>query len=154
MPEDIFSENFRGSLLELPPSIGFLQKDFDRCVNTRKWVMERRLSQFHLLGLLDRLRILNFRWLSPELTSLKDMILLIKRFLMKGYSFLNLMFHSSSLLPGKSPFIRNEEDLRVFLNKIEALLTFAEENNFTFLSLTAAAQAYPTGPLVKPVPKR
>lgn len=152
-PDHILSEDLHGSVLELPPTIGFLQIDFDRCANTRRWIMEGRLSQFHLLGLLDRLRILNLRWLSPELTSLKDMILLIKRFMVKGYSFLNLMFHSNSLLPGKSPFIRNEEGLQVFLNKIQTLLTFAAENNFIFLSLTAAAQTYQNGALVKPVPK-
>jgi len=154
MPDDILSEDPQGSLSELPPSIGFLQKDFDRCASTRRWIIERKLPQFHFLGLLDRFRMLNLRWLSPELTSLKDMVLLIKRFLSKGYSFLNLMFHSSSLVPGKNPFVRNEEDLRLFLNKIQTLLAFAAENNFTFLSLTAAGQTYQNGPLVKPVPKK
>jgi hypothetical protein len=145
MPDDILSEDLHGSLLELPPSIGFLQKDFDRCASTRRWIIERRLPRLHFLGLLNRLRMLNLRWLSPEVTNLKDMVLLIKRFLSKGYSFLNLMFHSNSLVPGISPFVRNEEDLRLFLNKIRALLAFAAENNFTFLSLTAAGQTYQKG---------
>ena len=47
--------------------------------------------------------------------------------------FLNLSFHTTTLLPGKSPFVKNNEDLGQFYLKIEKLLEY----------LTSAAHVVP-----------
>ena len=82
--------------------------------------------------------MLNFYWLSPELSSGKEMIKLSKRFVASGHHFLNMSFHSTSLLPGKSPFVKNERELIIFLDKIEMFLQYSVKNNFEFLPLSAA----------------
>ena len=133
---DIFSKKRGGSLLEVPPSIGFFQTNFQRCTYIRNLIMHSPLSRWHLLGLLDRLRMLNFRWLSPELSNGLDMINLAKSFIKKGYSFLNMSFHSTSLLPGCSPFVRNEHEFQRFIKDIEIFLKFAVNNGLKFSPLS------------------
>jgi len=139
-PDDVLHEKENGCLLEVPPTIGFFQKNFQRCNIIRKWILEKRLSSFHLLGILDKLRILNFRCLSPELSSGSDMIRLSTTFIRLGYDFLNMSFHSTSLLPGKSPFVHNLKHLEKFLNTIEMFLKFAVDQGMTFLPLSKAVE--------------
>ena len=67
------------------------------------------------------------------------MIKLSKNFVKSGHSFLNMSFHSTSLLPGKNPFVKNNHELTMFLNDIEIFLQYAVNNNFEFLPLSKAA---------------
>ena len=142
-PEDITSEAPAEHLLEVPPTIGFLQRNFERCRRLRTAILQSPLSRFHLLGALDRLRLLNRCWLSPELASAPQMILLATRFLDSGASYLNLSFHSTSLLPGKSPFVPNDSARRDFLLRIERFLQFANERGLRFSNLSNAVDSLP-----------
>ncbi len=127
-----------GELLEVPPTIGFYQSNFRLCDKVVHTISNSVLSRLRLLGILDRLQLLNFHWLSPELSSGKEMIKLSKHFVKSGHNYLNMSFHSTSLLPGKSPFVRNERELILFLDKIEVFLQYATKNNFEFLPLSKA----------------
>jgi hypothetical protein len=135
-PSDILSENSNGTLVEVPPTIGFFQQHFERCAQIRNWVKRSYLSRLHLLGILDRLRIINLRALSPEVNSGSQMIQLAKRCIKNGTSFLNLFFHSTSLLPGRTPFVKSEEELEAFLRRIELFLKFASAQCFKFAPLS------------------
>jgi hypothetical protein len=139
-PEDIFTEKPHGCLLELPPTIGFYQKHMKVASHVRKKILNGRLAKLHLIGILDRLMLNNFRWLSPELSSGKAMVLLAKNFLWLGHPHLNMCFHSPSLLPGKSPFVRNEEDLRNFFRDIETFLEFCVKQGLAFAPLREALE--------------
>jgi hypothetical protein len=135
---NISAHNKHGKLLEIPPTIGFYQKSFRLCDYARNIISKGVLSKLRLLGILDRLRLLNFHWLSPELSNGQEMVLLSKRFVKSGHRFLNMSFHSTSLLPGKSPFVSNEKELSVFLGKIEYFLQYAVKNGAEFLPLSKA----------------
>jgi len=137
-PVEILRKDPNGPLLEIPPTIGFLQKNFGRCARFRKWVLSSRLSRYHFLGFIDRLRLINFRWLSPELSSSLDMIRLARSFIAQGHRCLSMSFHSNSLLPGSNPFVRNDRELDVFLSNIALFLEFASENDFEFSPLSDA----------------
>lgn len=137
-PEDILTGKAGGALLELPPTIGYLQIDQEYCHTARTWIAESRLSGFRVLGILDRMGVINFRWLSPELSNGKDMIRLTKTMIHLGHRYLNLSFHSTTLLPGKTPFVRSAEQLERFLGNLETFLKYAAENGFTFLPLSEA----------------
>lgn len=129
-----------GDLLEIPPTIGFHQSSFRLCDLIRNRVINSKISKLRLLGIMDRLRILNFRWLSPELSNGQDMVKLSKRFVSSGHQFLNMSFHSTSLLPGKSPFVKNETELKDFFDRIEKFLQYAVKNNYEFLPLSSAVK--------------
>lgn len=129
-----------GDLLEIPPTIGFYQSNFKLCDKIQYGLKKPIISKLRLLGILDRLRLLNFHWLSPELSSGDEMVKLAQTFVRMGYQFLNMSFHSTSLLPGLSPFVRDEKDLTLFLAKIETFLKYAKDNDFEFLPIAKSVE--------------
>ena len=90
--------------------------------------------RLRLTGLLDRTHLLNFGWLSPEPSDAASMIRIARRALRNGVRTLNLCFHSSSLLPGLSPFVRTNDELADFLQRIEDFLRFAAESGIVVLA--------------------
>ena len=139
-PADVLTGLPNGCLLEVPPTIGFLQKNLKLCSRIFRLFSRSPLSKIHLIGILNRFRILNLRWLSPELSSSRDMIMLGKNLIKQGYRYLNMNFHSPSLLPGKTPFVRNEEEFRAFLRNVESFLQFAQKQGITFSPLREALE--------------
>lgn len=51
-----------------------------------------------------------------------------------------MSFHSTTLLPGESPFVKTEHDFEVFLKRIEKFLEFAASNDIQFASLNEAME--------------
>jgi len=137
-PENILEVKPQGTLMEIQPTIGFLRDDFARAARMRRRITQSPVARFHLMGMLDRLRVLSFRWLTPELWNGAEMVALAKSFLRNGGSVLNMSFHSVTLLPGKSEYLQEESQVPVFLSHIEAVLSFAAENGIRFSSLQAA----------------
>jgi hypothetical protein len=112
------------SLVELPLSV-----DFVGCLARRgrslypvlasPWGVRLRLPSIAArLGLLERIR------LSPEGHSLDDMKRLTRAALADGQRFFMLTYHSSSLLPGSTPYVRDSADRRAFLSTLDAYLRF------------------------------
>jgi len=137
-PDNILIPTSAGPLLEVPPTIGFLQNDFSRCHRVRSYFSRPPLSKLHIVGVFERLKILNQRWLSPELISADDMVKLSNRVVASGGKYLNMSFHSTTLLPGRTPFVRNRRDLEWFIEKIRLFLKFARQNGFQFAGLSSA----------------
>ena len=122
-----------GPLLEVPTTIGFLQHNEAFC---RRAIANQGLARrLHLRGILERAHIVNLRWLSPELSSARDMIALAKRLLREGCAYLNMSFHSTTLVPGKTPFVRTSEDLELFLRRTDELLRFVADQGVEFCGL-------------------
>ena len=137
-PDDILTDNPKGCILEVSPTFGFFQKNIKRCARVRKWILSSPLARFHVLEILDKLRLLNLRWLSPEYFDGSEMISLSENMIRVGYQSLNMMFHSNSLLPGKSEFVRNDNEIEDFLHNIELLLEFVVDNGLEFSALSGA----------------
>ena len=135
-PNNILSEVPNGPLLEVPVTIGFLQRY--ETLGRRAIAAQGIQRRLHLRGLLDKARIVNLRWLSPELSTARDMIALARRSLLRGCSYLNMSFHSAALVPGKTPFVRTKHDLDVFLRNIEALMTFVANEGVEFSGLAGS----------------
>jgi hypothetical protein len=131
-----------GALFEVQPTIGYLHGNQSACRKIRQKILTGRLSRLHLLGLLDRAGIVSLRWLSPEMSSLKDMIRLIRNAVSRRVRLLNFTFHSNSLLPGNSPFVRTDADLGVFLYCIHSVIEFAANQGAAFIPLSAALERY------------
>lgn len=135
-PSDVLSMRSDGCLLEVPATIGFLQNNFERCHRLIQSISGSTVRRLRLRGILDRTRMLNFRWLSPELSNGKDMVALAKTCLLRSASYLNMSFHSTTLLPGKSPFVRTHAELESFLRNIEIILQFAANEGLVFANLS------------------
>jgi len=137
-PTDILSVAPDGGLLEVPATIGFLQKNYELCRRVIKW--RGVASRLHVLGILERAGLVNLRWLSPELSTGEEMVALAKTALLARASSLNMTFHSTTLLPGKSPYVRTQSALESFLGNIEMVLKYAAHEGLVFSALSGALE--------------
>jgi len=62
------------------------------------------LRRLRLVGVLSRLNIVKFVFLSPETDSVADMLAFSRQLVARGVRWLHLTLHSPSLRPGLSPF--------------------------------------------------
>ena len=126
------------SLLEVPPSVGFLQPYMRLCGVLHRKLRQRIYKRLRILALLNKIRLVSYRWLSPEATSLRDMIMLAENFMRRGRRFLNISFHSTSLLLGACPFVKSQSDLDEFLHRVDGFLNFAVRRGVEFAPLRDA----------------
>jgi len=132
-PTAISSNNI---LLEVPVSTGFLHNNLAlankifKILNTRIMTVSRLKAILNIAGLFKQV------WLSPETNTAKEMIQLTKILLKNGISYLNMIFHSSSLIPGNSPYVKTKQDLDIFYRKIEQYLSFVADYQMLSLTLT------------------
>lgn len=111
-------------LLEIPVSIGFNRACFPFWNKVYTLLKRPLINKLRLAGLLHRTGLLQKIWLSPEFNNAREMISLSKILLQKGNNLLNLTFHSTSLSPGKNPFVRSEADLVNFISRIRDYLSW------------------------------
>lgn len=78
----------------------------------------------HARGLLARTRMLERITLSPEGSDLQAMLRLTKALLARGERIFTFSYHSPSLEPGNTPYVRTQRDLAVFLDRISGFLSF------------------------------
>jgi hypothetical protein len=113
------------SLLEVPASVDFLQSP--RGLSSAVFHGFRRVPGGHFVtGALAKLGVLNHVAISPELHLVPPMIRLTHSMLSRGTRIINLFFHSPTLLPGCSPFVRTEADAEAFLARIDQFLEFVQ----------------------------
>jgi len=75
-------------------------------------------------GLLSRLRLLERIRLTPEGISLDEARRVTMALMEQGQRLFVMSYHSSSLLPGATPYVRSQADLDRFLNWIDGYLRF------------------------------
>ncbi|WP_158932535.1 glycosyltransferase [Acidisphaera sp. S103] len=75
-------------------------------------------------GLLARAGLLERITLSPEGSDLDAMLRLTRTLLRRGERIFTLSYHSPSLEPGNTPYVRTHRDLAVFLDRISGFLSF------------------------------
>lgn len=91
--------------------------------------------QVHAGSLLARTRLLERITLSPEGSDLAAMRRLTGTLLARGQRIFVLHYHSPSLVPGNTPYVRNPRELEVFLERLAGFLRyFRDELSGVFLS--------------------
>lgn len=109
----------KGALLEVPVSVGFNWQNFSRAMACLRQLRRPSLRWTRAEGVLDELRLLKRMKFSPEGTGRRELRMLVDRYLATPGNSLVMMFHSTSLVPGNSPYVRNELELERFLHRIE-----------------------------------
>lgn len=117
-----FGRNRR--LLELPLTVGFSG-------TLRRWggVLHRAVSRpelgwLHLVGALARFRLLDKVWLSPEGFVVPEHRRLIGSLLGNGLRVFTFAFHSPSVVPGNTPYVRTERDLAELLARCRGFFEY------------------------------
>lgn len=70
-------------------------------------------------------RIAEVHWLRPSYTSAADMCALGRRLVDRGAPILNLLFHSSEVIVGGSPYNKTQGELAAFYDRLGTFLTYA-----------------------------
>jgi peptidoglycan/xylan/chitin deacetylase (PgdA/CDA1 family) len=125
-------------LLEVPATIGFLQPGYESRNALFRRISGSRLKHFRLIGLLDKLKILNKVMLSPETATGEEMIALAQSVKREGYRILNMFFHSTTLLAGLTPFTKTREDESAFMKRIETFLEYVATSGIESIKLCEA----------------
>jgi hypothetical protein len=99
------------------------------------------LRSLRLPGVLSRLGLLERTRLSPEGFDAASQCRLLRALVAQGQRVFTLSYHSPSLEPGHTPYVRNAEDLQAFLRCIDTVLGFFQrELGGRFTTLSALEQ--------------
>jgi hypothetical protein len=123
------------SLIELPPTVAFLQGQPALATSTYHSLKRLPLGN-KMIGGLGRLGLLNHICVSPEINPASDMIRLSKALLDRGTKVINMFFHSPSLLEGCTPFVKTPADVERFIASIDTFLEFASEAGLRSVTLS------------------
>ena len=125
VPDQPFWLDDARSLLEVPLTRGFSGAMAGMVGPSVAGLFDARWAKhFMLPAVLSRLRLLERATLSPEGMTAADQIRLLRSMLKRGKRVFSLTYHSPSLVPGHTPFVRSDDDLREFLKRIESVLGF------------------------------
>ncbi len=81
-------------------------------------------ARLHLPGVFARLRLLERITLTPEGVSIQELKRLTRLLLGRGHRVFTFNYHSSTLLPGYTPYVRTEADLDRMIYTIDEYLHF------------------------------
>ena len=132
-----------GDLLEVPLTAGYVG-----ALRGRGDRLFRRAGRVpRLRGLLARTGLLGRVALTPEGMPLSEVIEAVDRLMEDGIKLFSISFHSPSLQPGHTPYVRTEADLELFYAWWDGIFDFFSRRGIAPASidevLTAAAAARP-----------
>lgn len=137
VPDQPFFTDPSGELLEVPLTVGF-SGGLNRLGRFNTGLLDSAfLQQLRVPGICSRLGILERSKLSPEGFDLATQKRLLKSMVGQGAQVFTLTYHSPTLQPGNTPYVRSDEDLRLFLENIRSILTFFKDQldgRFTTMS--------------------
>lgn len=140
--EDIFHESEGGEMLEVPVTVGFLQRNFKLCNRILQLTGQRPINYLRITGVLYKLNIVNKVWLSPEGFDSKSMIRLAKSMMRNNFGIINMMFHSPALIHSLSPYVRTKDDEKKFIDRIREFLRFTNDAGIESIMLSESLQEY------------
>ena len=114
----------RAQLLEIPMSRGFSGLAAPLGPALFETLATGLGRAIHLGAILSRTGLLERATLTPEGIGTASHRRLVRARLDQGHRVFTMTFHSPSLAPGHTPYVRTQSDLRQFLDKIRYLLDF------------------------------
>jgi phosphatidylinositol alpha-1,6-mannosyltransferase len=114
----------RRRLLELPVTRALTGLMADSMPQVYGMAERKPFRSIRAAGLLARAGLLERITLSPEGSDLAAMLRLTRTLLRRGERIFTLSYHSPSLEPGNTPYVRTHRDLAVFLDRISGFLSF------------------------------
>jgi hypothetical protein len=124
-------------LLEVPVTIGFFGAAAAIGPRLGRLFDSPALARLRLPALLARSGLVARSRLTPEGVSAEEQCRLIEALAHRGHRTFSLVYHSPSLEPGHTPYVRSEAELDAFLGTLERVLLFFRERiggRFTTLS--------------------
>lgn len=140
-PADIMTHVDDGPIIELPLSVGYTRTPFRRWARWHERFMRTRVAGVSLNGVANRTHLVRRRQLSFETATLDDMLVVSRNLASLGSRFLHLTWHTPSLVPGLSPFVRTAAMRDAFLANIERFFEqLSGTTSFSFATVSEAAE--------------
>ena len=115
-------------LLEVPLTVGFLGA-LPGLGEKAGWLFDSaNAGRLRIPGVLARAGLVARARLTPEGTPAGEQCRLIAAMAARGHRTFSLTYHSPSLEPGHTPYVRDGADLARFLGSIEQVLTFFRDD--------------------------
>jgi len=111
-----------GPLIEVPLSCGFTRRPFGWRTRVQAWLDRPVARRLRAHAVASRSGLVRRVIASPETDRLEDLLRLARCLIDEGASFLHFFFHSPSLVPGLSPFVRSDADRRRLFADVETLV--------------------------------
>jgi len=113
-----------GTLLEIPLTVGFFGAAA-KAGPSVDWLFDSPpAGRLRLPGLLSRAGLVTRSRLTPEGVPADEQCRLIEALVRQGQRLFTLAYHSPSLEPGHTPYVRDEGELAAFLASLEQVLLF------------------------------
>jgi hypothetical protein len=123
-----FRSGARDGLFFLPCTMGFVGMAGERGAELHALASRPALQPLKAVGILSRLGITNRIMLSPEGNTLSEMKSLARTLHGRGLRTFAMTFHSPSAAVGHTPYVRTEDDLVKFLDRIDGFCEFFFRN--------------------------
>jgi hypothetical protein len=111
-----------GALREVPLSCGFTRRPFSQVADRFRLLTSPAWRRFRLHSLATRAGLVRRVIGSPETNSVGDLLALARCLIGEGARYLHLFWHSPSLVPGLSPFVRTHEERERFYQSLAELV--------------------------------
>ncbi len=111
-------------LLEIPCTVDYIGWAGSLRPTLHRMASSGALAPIRAVGVLARLGAANKIMLSPEGNTLGEMQALTRALVVRGCRHVTLSFHSPSVEPGHTPYVRSQQDLDRFLRTIEQYCEF------------------------------
>jgi hypothetical protein len=112
------------TLLEFPCTVDFVGRLGRLGPTGHRLADTPSLRRLRAVGVLGRLRAVRRIMLSPEGNTVEEMCTLAQVLYDRGLRVFTLSYHSPSLVPGHTPYVRNQRDLESFLACLDEFCEF------------------------------
>lgn len=128
-------------LLEVPPTILFTQNIFNNSAKLRNILL--KFSNLKIFQLMTKVINLNPVWLRPfpEMSAAKLKIVVDKAIQLKS-DVIELMFHSSELMAGGSPYNKTSQDIDNLYARFEELFKYISDKGIKCVTMSEYAQIF------------
>ena len=138
--ENPMTKGSQRNLMEIPVTVGFNRNNISTALKIYNAISYPLLRHLHLTAIFWHTHLLRKLYLSPEVTSAKDMQPLIDFTLDNNYPVIHMYFHSSSLIDGVTGFMKHKNAFDVICNNIEQVVEYAHsKTNIKFCTISEAA---------------
>jgi hypothetical protein len=111
-------------MIEIPLSVGFTGLLARFGVPIYHLSSAEELKSLRMQGLLARLHLLDRITLTPEGIEFSELRRLTRALLRAGHRVFSLTYHSPSLEPGNTPYVRTDTELRAFMDRLDRYFEF------------------------------
>jgi hypothetical protein len=140
---DIDAPNTLGlqrDIMELPVTVGFNRENFDFWRHVSRTFEQAPFTYLRATGLLWQTNIMRKIYLSPELSNVRDMQVLVDKCIDRGEPVIHMYLHSSSLLDGVTGFYAQEQAFKAMCDAIEAVVIHMHNKvDVTFTTISECA---------------